>query len=141
MKKTVLSLSVIVIFALYVVATLSKGNPAAPPSGNNINSIVVSQTSGQSIAYKDGQYTGNVADAYYGNIQVQATIQGGKISDVVFLDYPQDRRNSVRINTEAMPLLKSEAIQAQSAQVDIVSGATATSDAFRQSLASALAQA
>lgn len=141
MKKTVLSLSVIVIFALYVVATLSKGNPAALPGGSNTNSSVAGQTSGQSISYKDGQYTGNVADAYYGNIQVQATIQGGKISDVVFLDYPQDRRNSVRINTEAMPLLKSEAIQAQSAQVDIVSGATATSDAFRQSLASALAQA
>ncbi len=91
--------------------------------------------------YKNGQYTGNVADAYYGNIQVEVVIQSGKIADVVFLDYPQDRGTSIRINTQAMPLLKNEAIQAQSAQVDIVSGATATSEAFRESFASALTQA
>ncbi len=91
--------------------------------------------------YKNGSYTGSVADAYYGNIQVEVIIQSGKIADVVFLDYPQDRGTSIRINTQAMPLLKNEAIQAQNAQVDIVSGATATSEAFRESLVSALTQA
>ncbi|HUD19284.1 MAG TPA: FMN-binding protein [Patescibacteria group bacterium] len=91
--------------------------------------------------YKDGQFTGNSADAYYGNIQVKITIQGGKITDVQFLDYPHDRNTSIMINSQAMPYLKSEAIQAQSAQVDIVSGATDSSLAFRQSLQSALDQA
>ena len=91
--------------------------------------------------FKDGQFTGNSADAYYGNIQVKITVQGGKITDVQFLDYPHDRGTSVMINTQAMPYLKSEAIQAQSAQVDIVSGATDSSLAFRQSLQSALDQA
>lgn len=91
--------------------------------------------------YKNGEYTGNIADAYYGNVQVKATISGGKITDVQFLDYPNDRQNSIRINTYAMPILKSEAIQAQSAKVDVVSGATATSGAFQESLASTLAQA
>lgn len=91
--------------------------------------------------YKDGQYTGDSADAYYGNVQVQIIIQNGKIADVKFLDYPQDRPTSITINTEAMSYLKQEAIQAQNANVDIVSGATATSEAFQQSLASALAQA
>lgn len=91
--------------------------------------------------YKDGQFTGNSADAYYGNIQVKVTISGGKITDVIFLNYPQDRRTSVMINSQAMPFLKQEAIQAQSAQVDIVSGATDSSLAFRQSLQSALNQA
>ncbi len=90
--------------------------------------------------YKDGEYTGDVADAYYGNVQVKVSIHGGKVSDVQFLQYPNDRRTSVQINTEAMPYLKKEAIQAQSAEVDIVSGATQTSLAYRESLASALQQ-
>ncbi len=95
----------------------------------------------QSGAYRNGSYTGNVADAYYGNVQVKAIISGGKISDVQFLDYPHDRGTSIRINNQAMPYLTQEAIQAQSASIDVISGATATSGAFNESLASALAQA
>lgn len=91
--------------------------------------------------YADGTYTGDSADAYYGNVQVQATVQGGKITDVQFLDYPQDRRNSQRINSYAMPQLTQEAIQAQSANVNTISGATDTSLAFRESLGVALTQA
>ena len=91
--------------------------------------------------YTDGQYTGSVGDAYYGNIQVQVTISGGKITDVTFLQYPSDRSTSRYINSQAMPYLKQEAILAQSASVNIVSGATDSSQAFQQSLASALVQA
>lgn len=91
--------------------------------------------------YKNGQYDGGIADAYYGNVQVKAIIQGGKLADVQFLSYPSDRRYSVEVNTYALPILKSEAIQAQSAQVDTVSGATNTSNAFINSLSSALSQA
>lgn len=91
--------------------------------------------------YKDGSYTGNVADAFYGNIQVQVVITGGKITDVIFLQYPSDRRTSIEINSQAMPMLKQEAMQAQSAQVDGVSGATASSGAFIQSLQNALQKA
>lgn len=91
--------------------------------------------------YKDGQYDGRIADAYYGNVQVRAIIQGGKLTDVQFLSYPNDRNQSVEINSHALPILKSEAIKAQSAQVDIVSGATNTSNAFINSLSSALSQA
>jgi len=58
------------------------------------------------------------------------TISGGKITDVVFLQYPSDRRTSQMINSQAMPLLKEEAIQAQSVQVSGVSGASATSGAL-----------
>ena len=92
-------------------------------------------------AYKDGAYTGSVADAYYGNIQVQAIISGGKITDVKFLQHPQDNQNSISINQQAMPFLKQEAIAAQKARVDVVSGATDTRYAFVQSLAVALAKA
>ena len=79
--------------------------------------------------------------AYFGMVQVKAVIQAGKIADVQFLQYPNDRRTSIRINNIAMPYLITEALQAQSAEVDIISGATLTSEAFAQSLQSALATA
>lgn len=91
--------------------------------------------------YRNGSYTGDSYDAYYGNVQVEAVISGGKIVDVQFLDYPQDRSTSVRINSRAMPYLTSEAISLQDSNVNTVSGASFTSGAFRKSLASALSQA
>ncbi len=74
-------------------------------------------------------------------MQVQATIQGGKITNVQFVQYPNERNTSVRINSVAVPELQQEAIQAQSANVNIITGATLTSDGFQQSLQTALAQA
>lgn len=114
-------------------ATPSAGSSTSSSGGGNAGN----QTS-TAAAYKDGQYTGSVADAYYGYIQVLAVISGGKLTDVQFLQHPSDRSTSVEINSQAMPYLKQEALQAQSANVNIVSGATDTSQAFIQSLASAL---
>ena len=91
--------------------------------------------------YVDGTYTGTVADAFYGYIQVEVFIRGGKLADVQFLQYPNDRRTSQEINSQAMPILRSEALQAQHATVDTVSGATDTSAAFIESLSAALLQA
>lgn len=104
--------------------------PPAPPS----------QTPSKTI-YKDGTYIGSVADAFYGLVQVKATIVKGRIIDVVFLSYPSDRSTSVSINSQAMPYLTQEAIQAQTANVNIISGATETSLAFKQSLSFALVSA
>jgi uncharacterized protein with FMN-binding domain len=91
--------------------------------------------------YKNGTYTGSVQDAFYGNIQVQATISNGKISNITFLQYPNDNHTSQYVNSIADPMLAQEAIQAQSAQVNIISGASASSQAFQASLADALSQA
>jgi uncharacterized protein with FMN-binding domain len=88
--------------------------------------------------YKDGTFTGPTTNAYYGQVQVQVVINGGKISAVTFLNYPQDRRTSQRINAYAVPQLQTEAVQAQTAKVNVVSGATLTSQAFMASLQSAL---
>jgi uncharacterized protein with FMN-binding domain len=90
---------------------------------------------------KDGTYTGPVTDAYYGNMQVQANIQGGQLASVKVVQYPSDRRTSRRINSQALPMLQQEAISAQSASVDTVSGATLSSRAYAKSLAGALKQA
>jgi uncharacterized protein with FMN-binding domain len=91
--------------------------------------------------YKDGTYQGPAVDAFYGMVQVQAVIQNGKIKTVQFLQYPNDRRTSVRINQVAVPYLQQEAMQVQSANVDIISGATLTSEGFIMSLQAALANA
>ena len=91
--------------------------------------------------YVDGTYTGGGADAYYGTVQVQISVKNGKLADVQFLQYPNDRGHSISINQYAMPILRSEAIQNQTANVRFVSGATDTSMAFQQSLGDALAQA
>jgi uncharacterized protein with FMN-binding domain len=92
----------------------------------------------QTGKYKNGTYTGPVVDAFYGNVQVSATISGGQLASVSFLQYPSDRGTSQRISAQAMPILQSEAIQAQSANVDVVSGATQISQGFISSLAQAL---
>ena len=95
----------------------------------------------QSNRYKDGEFIGDPVAMLWGMVQVKAVIQDGKIADIQFLQMPFDRARSVEITDLAKPLLKSEAIKAQSAQVDLVSSATMTSIGFRETLASALAKA
>ena len=114
-------------------STASGAGSAAGSTGSSSNSTTTQ--------YKDGTYTGSSADAYYGNVQVAATISGGKLTDVKFLQYPNSHQTSVIINQQAIPYLKQEAIQSQSSNVQIISGATFTSQAFQQSLQSALSQA
>lgn len=123
-------------------------SPNTTPSSTTSQSASTTPSTSTSTApaqttsmYKDGQYTGSVADAFYGNVQVKVTVSGGKITAVDFLQYPNDQPNSTYINSQAMPYLQQEAIKAQSAQVDGVSGATDTSQAFRESLSAALAKA
>ncbi len=76
----------------------------------------------------------------YGKVQVQAVIENGELTEVAWLALPTDRE-SERINNQATPILAQEAIESQSAEVDVISGATMTSEAFMQSLDSALEQA
>lgn len=100
-----------------------------------------SNQTAQKGQYKDGTYTGPEVDVDFGLVQVQAVVQNGKITNVRFLEYPSDRRTSQRINSFAVPELQQEAIQAQSANVNLISGATLTSEGFQQSLQAALSQA
>jgi uncharacterized protein with FMN-binding domain len=91
--------------------------------------------------YADGTFTGPVVDAYYGLIQIQAIVQGGRLMGIRILKYPSDRRTSVYINRQALPMLQDEVVSAQSENVDIISGATLTSEAFIMSLGAALSEA
>jgi uncharacterized protein with FMN-binding domain len=91
--------------------------------------------------YRDGSYAGPAVDAYYGLVQVQANIQNGRLVSVDVLQYPSDRRTSRAINAQALPMLESEVISAQSARVNTVTGATLTSGAYLRSMNAALRQA
>lgn len=148
-KKIILSAVTIVAFAFYVVyQRLGWGSSVIVIPGmmeNQPNNT--SQTSGMGTGnsmmgiYRDGQYTGISADAFYGRVEVVATISRGRIVDVKFLDYPKDALTSQEISRRAMPILQTEAIATQNANIDIISGATETSIAFRESLESALVKA
>lgn len=93
------------------------------------------------VKYKDGEYIGDEIDALYGSVQVSVTIFGGDILSVDILHYPDNHSHSRQINPVAVSTLVEETIQIQSADVDIVSGATQTSKGYIQSLQSALDQA
>ena len=84
--------------------------------------------------------TGTAVSFRYGTVQVQVTVSNGAITDITTLQAPGDG-HSGQISQYAVPILQSEALSAKSAQIDLVSGATYTSEAYAQSLQSALDQA
>jgi len=83
-------------------------------------------------------YTGSVAQTRWGPVQVSITVSGGKITDVAVPTYPDNNGRDVEINSQALPILRQETLAKQSADIDAVSGATVTSDGYKQSLQSAL---
>lgn len=85
--------------------------------------------------------TGAVADTQWGPVQVKLTVKARSITDVSVLQYPSGNGTDAQINSYALPVLIRETIAAQSAQIDMVSGATVTSTGYLQSLQSALDQA
>jgi uncharacterized protein with FMN-binding domain len=162
-KKILLSVAVIAIFAAYALFLRGTKNntrvaDTAVPTADDITTTATptatarvaptstpvataTPTSASTSAYQTGTYTSPVEDAFYGNLQFKLVVSGGKITDVQFTQYPNDRHDSVEVSNFSLPILKSETIKAQSANVDIVSGATQTSLAFQEGLKVVLAQA
>ncbi|MGH2464513.1 MAG: FMN-binding protein [Candidatus Limnocylindrales bacterium] len=87
-----------------------------------------------------GTFSGSVVSEPFGEVQVQITMVAGKITAVTALQLPTHGRSGF-ISQDAEPILQGEALAAQSAKIDTVSGATYTSDAYAQSLQSAIDQA
>lgn len=90
---------------------------------------------------RDGTYTGAASTTRFGPVQVQVTVAAGALTDVNVLQYPDGSGQDQRINARALPILIHETTAAQSASIDMVSGATYTSRGYRASLQSALDQA
>ena len=82
--------------------------------------------------------TGSSADTRWGPVQVQLTVDGGTITDVTVVDYPTENNKDRAINARAIPVLVEETLDAQSADIDMVSGATVTSEGYLESLQAAL---
>jgi uncharacterized protein with FMN-binding domain len=121
-------------------STSTAGSISAAGTSTTGSTTSTSATSTSGTA-KSGTYTGTAAQTRYGAVQVQATVANGKITAVQVLQYPSDNPHSSSINQSALPTLIQETLQAQSAQINAVSGATYTSQGFVQSLQSALVQA
>lgn len=85
--------------------------------------------------------TGSVASTRWGPVQVALTVTGGKVVEASVLQYPHGNDTDAEINDHALPILTHETIDAQSAKIDMVSGATVTSGGYLQSLQSALDRA
>jgi uncharacterized protein with FMN-binding domain len=113
-----------------------KGNPPSN-SGTATNH---SAPPPRSHTAKSGAFTGPAVQGWFGPVQAQLTVTGRKIMNVN-ISAPQDNPTSQYINSIAVPMLRSETLRAQSANINVISGATVTSDAYYQSLLSALKNA
>lgn len=111
-------------------STGSTATPRMPPS-----------TAPGAAAAAAGTFTGDAVQTQYGPVQVEITVTAGKVTTSVVTQVPWNDRMDQQINSYAVPILNGEAVQAQSAGIDMVSGATFTSDGYIQSLQSALDQA
>lgn len=110
----------------------------AVPAPSSSSSSDTSGGSGGSATTVSKTVTGDTIQTRWGPVQVKITVKSGKLTEVTAVQYPTDNPRDQEINSFALPRLRSEALQAQSADIDTVSGATYTSDGYRQSLQSAL---
>ena len=122
--------------------TSSPGSTSGSTSSGSPSTGGTSSGSGSgSNATGSTEVTGSVADTQWGPVQVRLTLTGGTISKVTVLQYPSGNGKDQEINDYALPILTQETVDAQSAQIDMVSGATVTSNGYLESLQSALDQA
>lgn len=111
---------------------------APPPAASAAPSAP--STSVAAATYADGTWTGQAVREPWGTFQVEAVVSGGRVTDVVLVAAPQDGHSN-RINNRAVPALTQAAVAAQSAQIDMISGATWTSESYITSLQAALDEA
>ena len=157
MKKIVLwlmsTLTVVVLLFGYHTSTSStsataESSQVAPIGGSTSGGSTSggstsdgSTSDGSTSGGSSGTVTGDAADTRWGPVQVQLTVSGGTITDVQVVEYPDGNGKDQQINARALPVLVQETLDAQSADIDMVSGATVTSEGYLQSLQSALDQA
>jgi uncharacterized protein with FMN-binding domain len=111
----------------------SSGGSGASSSGSPN-----SGSTGASAQAATATYQGTAVQTRFGTVQVQVAVSGGTITDVTALQLTDDDRKSIQISNRAAPLLRSEVLAAQSADVQTISGATVTSNAYLTSLQAAL---
>ena len=148
-KGIVIILAVALIGAVGIYSKGHNSDSLSLASSSNTSSTLSDNTSASSgmtnapspassSTYKDGTYTGDAEDTIYGTVQIAAVISGGKITDIRFLQMPGPEGHSKEVTAFAKDPLKQSTLNHQSANIDFVSGATQTSEAYEQSLQAAL---
>jgi uncharacterized protein with FMN-binding domain len=138
------TVSVVVLLFGYDASTSATKPLASPPAavsttGPGGSSATSGASGGSSGATRT--VTGGVASTQWGPVQVQLTVSGGRITGVSVLQQPSGNPRDAEINDYALPILTQETTSAQSASIDMVSGATVTSTGYVQSLQSAIDRA
>jgi uncharacterized protein with FMN-binding domain len=128
------------------VASGSAGSGTSGSSSSSSSSGSSGSSSGSSGSSSGGSatavtVTGDSTDTRWGPVQVQITVANGKITSVKVVDYPNNNGRDQQINAEALPILIDETVKAQSSKIDMVSGATVTSQGYITSLQSAIDKA
>lgn len=119
----------------------ANGSATGAPAQRRSSSSPSSSSSSSAGKTGTKTYTGAAIDTQYGPVQVQITVTNGKLSKVDAIEYPTQDPRDQEINSYAIPALDQEAVSAGSSHIDMVSGATYTSEGYIQSLQSALDKA
>lgn len=122
-------------------ATTGSSSSGSSSSGSTATPKATATTPKATTQTTTKTYAGSAVDTQYGPVQVQITVRNGKIIAASVLQVPSNNGRDQEINSVAVPQLNSEVVQAQSASIDMVSGATFTSQGYLQSLQSAIDQA
>lgn len=113
-------------------------NSSGTTAGSTAGATTSTSTAAATPAKATGTATGDAVDARYGLVQVKVTAKNGKITDVTAVQLPNGDGRSMMISQQVEPMLKQQALAAQSANIQGVSGASYTSYGYQQSLQSAL---
>jgi uncharacterized protein with FMN-binding domain len=124
-------------FATPPPTTIPRSTPASGRAGNPTPTGAPPQPTATPPTGKQ-VIDGPEVDNPYGPVQVEITLQGRRLVDAEALQLPSDRRFSRQISDYVGPILRQEALKAQNANIDIISGATFTSEAYARSLQAAL---
>ena len=135
------TLTVIVLLFVYSTSTAGPGTVGGQTSIISSGGAPATDSGDTSTAAGSATVSGAVADTRWGPVQVEITVADGTITDVSVVEYPTGNGRDREINQAALPVLVQETIDAQSADIDMVSGATVTSEGYLESLQSALDQA
>jgi uncharacterized protein with FMN-binding domain len=135
-------LSTVTVVVLLFGYRTSLAGPLAGPGTTVASSPPSTAGSGSTTAGTSSRtVTGSVVQTQWGPVQVQVKVDAGRLADVSVLQYPNGNPRDQQINAYALPILVQESLDAQSADIDMVSGATVTSDGYLQSLQGALDEA
>jgi uncharacterized protein with FMN-binding domain len=120
------------------VASSTTASGTTGSKGTGSTGTGTSGSSGSSGTSASGTYKGTAVQTRFGPVQVQITVANGKITDITALQLTNTDGKSIQISNRAAPLLRSKVLAAQSADVQTVSGATITSDAYLTSVQAAI---